>query len=127
MTRKIMLVEDDQPILDMMDILLRRIGYEPVLVPDVQDALLRVKNDPPALILLDIMMSPVNGWEFLETVRTEYKIRELPVILFTASPSVRERIDQMNDPYLGVLQKPVSITELKAGLERFLGAGIKKP
>jgi DNA-binding response OmpR family regulator len=41
-----MLVEDDQPILDMMEILLRRIGYEPVLVPDVQDALERVRNDP---------------------------------------------------------------------------------
>jgi DNA-binding response OmpR family regulator len=121
MTRKIMLVEDDQPILDMMDILLRRIGYEPVLVPDVLEALERVKTDPPALILLDIMMTPMNGWEFLDKLRSEYNIRELPVILFTASPSVEERIAVMKDPYLGVLQKPVSITELKAGLEKFLG------
>jgi CheY-like chemotaxis protein len=121
MTRKIMLVEDDQPILDMMDILLRRIGYEPVLVPDVLDALERVKSDPPALILLDIMMTPMNGWEFLEKLRTEYNIHELPVILFTASPSVEERIALMKDPYLGVLQKPVSIPELKTGLEKFLG------
>lgn len=122
MTRKIiMLVEDDQPILDMMDILLKRIGYEPVLVPDVKDALERVKTDPPALILLDIMMSPINGWQFLETLRTEYQIRELPVILFTASPSVKETIEHMHDPRLGVLQKPVSIAELKAGLEHFLG------
>ena len=104
MTRKIMLVEDDQPILDMMDILLRRIGYEPVLVPDVLDALERVKTDPPALILLDIMMTPMNGWEFLEKLRTEFNIRELPVILFTASPSVEERIARMKDPYLGVLR-----------------------
>ena len=121
MTRKIMLVEDDQPILDMMDILLRRIGYEPVLVPDVLDALERVKSDPPALILLDIMMTPMNGWEFLEKLRTEYNIRDLPVILFTASPSVEERLALMKDPYLGVLQKPVSIPELKDGLEKFLG------
>ncbi len=121
MKHKIMLVEDDQPILDMMDILLQRIGYEPVLISDVQEALERVKNDPPALILLDIMMTPMNGWEFLEKLRTEYTIRELPVILFTASPSVQEKIAQMNDPYLGVLQKPVSIPELQAGLERFLG------
>ena len=121
MTRTIMLVEDDQPILDMMEILLKRIGYEPVLVPDVQDALERVKTDPPALILLDIMMSPINGWQFLETLRNEYQIRELPVILFTASPSVKEKIEHMNDPRLGVLQKPVSIPELKAGLEHFLG------
>ena len=121
MTRKIMLVEDDQPILDMMDIILRRIGYEPVLVPDVLEALGLVKSDPPALILLDIMMTPMNGWEFLEKLRTEYNIRDLPVILFTASPSVEETIAKMHDPYLGVLQKPVSIPDLKAGLERFLG------
>lgn len=121
MTRKIMLVEDDQPILDMMDIILRRIGYEPVLVPDVLDALERVKSDPPALILLDIMMTPMNGWEFLEKLRTEYDNKDLPVILFTASPSVQEKIAVMNDPNLGVLQKPVSIPELKAGIERFLG------
>jgi CheY-like chemotaxis protein len=105
----------------MMDIILRRIGYEPVLVPDVLDALERVKSDPPALILLDIMMTPMNGWEFLEKLRTEYDNKELPVILFTASPSVEEKIAVMNDPCLGVLQKPVSIPELKAGIERFLG------
>ena len=121
MKNKIMLVEDDEPILDMMDILLRRIGYEPVLVPDVMEALERARNDPPSLILLDIMMTPMNGWEFLEKLRSEYNIRELPVILFTASPSVKERIALMNDPYLGVLQKPVTIPELRAGLERFLG------
>ncbi|MDD4136605.1 MAG: response regulator [Methanoregula sp.] len=121
MKNKIMLVEDDEPILDMMDIILRRIGYEPILVSDVMEALERVRNDPPSLILLDIMMTPMNGWEFLEKLRSEYHIRELPVILFTASPSVNEKTVLMNDPCLGVLQKPVSIPELQAGIERFLG------
>jgi DNA-binding response OmpR family regulator len=120
MTRRIMLVEDDEPILDMMDILLRKIGYEPILVPDVLEALKRVRSDPPDLILLDIMMTPMNGWEFLEKVRDEYHIRDLPILLFTAAPSVEEKIALLKDPRLGVLQKPVSIAELKAGLERFL-------
>ena len=121
MTHKIMLVEDDQPILEMMEILLRRIGYEPILVPDVMDALGRVQRDPPSLILLDIMMTPINGWEFLEKLRSEYNIRELPVILFTASPVEREKIALLRDPFLGVLQKPVSIADLKNGIEKFLG------
>lgn len=121
MPHKIMLVEDDQPILDMMEILLRRVGYEPILVPDVLDALRRVKEDPPSLILLDIMMTPMNGWEFLEKLREECGRKDLPVLLFTASPSVEEKIAEMNDPMLGVLQKPVSIPELKAGIEKFLG------
>jgi len=120
MKHKIMLVEDDQPILEMMDILLRRIGYEPVLVPDVLEALERVRKDPPALVLLDIMMTPINGWEFLEKLRGEYDMKDLPVLLFTALPSAEERLAQMKDQNLGILQKPVTITELRAGIERFL-------
>lgn len=119
-TPTIMLVEDDQQILVMMELLLRRIGYEPVLVPDVMEALERVKKDPPSLVLLDIMMTPINGWEFLEKLRTQYNIRDLPVILFTASPAIDEKLAQLRDPYLGVLQKPVSIAELKAGITKFL-------
>ena len=117
---KIMLVEDDQQILEMMDLLLRRIGYEPVLVPDVMDALELVRKSPPDLVLLDIMMTPINGWAFLEKVREEYGLRSLPILLFTAAPSVEERIAILKDPNLGVLQKPVSVAELKAGLEKFL-------
>jgi len=120
MTHKIMLVEDDQQILEMMEILLRRIGYEPILVPDVMDALGRVQRDPPSLILLDLMMTPVNGWEFLEKLRSEYNLRELPVILFTASPVEKEKIALLQDSRLGVLQKPVSIADLKNGIEKFL-------
>lgn len=118
--RKILLVEDDQQILDMMEILLQKIGYEPVLVPDVLEALERVKAAPPDLVLLDIMMTPVNGWEFLEKVRGEYHMNDLPILLFTASPEAEDKVAQLNDPRIGILQKPVSIPELKAGLERFL-------
>ena len=120
MSDKIMLVEDDRPILELMEILLSRIGYEPLIVPDVFEALDIVRKDPPALILLDVMMEPMDGWEFLEKIREEYGIKDLPVILFTASPSVEERLATLHDKNLGVLEKPVSIPDLKAGLEKFL-------
>ena len=121
MSHKIMLVEDDQPILEMMEILLARIGYEPLIVPDVLKALEMVKKDPPALILLDIMMEPMDGWEFLEKIRKEYGMKDLPVILFTASPSVEERLKTMHDKCLGVLEKPVSLPDLRNGIAKFLG------
>jgi DNA-binding response OmpR family regulator len=120
MKRRVMLVEDDQPILEMMEILLRKIGYEPILMPDVREALERVRTDPPDIVLLDIMMTPVNGWEFLEIVRDKYQIHDLPILLFTAAPSVEEKIALLKDTRLSVLQKPVSVAELKAGLEHFL-------
>jgi len=98
MAAKILVVEDDEPILDLMDLLIRRLGYEPVLIPNGPDALVYTRNEPPALILLDIMMTPISGWEFLEKLRAT-----------------------MNDPLLGVLHKPVSLTELKAGIDRYIG------
>jgi CheY-like chemotaxis protein len=120
MNRKILVVEDDQPILDLMDLLIRKLGYDPVLMPNGIDALKAVAEDRPLLILLDIMMTPINGWEFLERLRSNPELADLPVILFTASPSVDEKMAQLQDKNLGVLQKPVSYTELKAGIERFL-------
>jgi CheY-like chemotaxis protein len=120
MLDKILVVEDDQPILDLMDLLIRRLGYEPVLVTNGIEALDLIQVDPPALILLDIMMMPINGWEFLEKLRGEYGLRDIPVIIFTASPAVEDRMALLHDKNLGVLHKPVSFTELKEGIDRYL-------
>jgi CheY-like chemotaxis protein len=121
MVHKILVVEDDEPILDLMDLLLHRLGYEPVLISNGPDALEYARREPPALVLLDIMMTPINGWEFLEKFRAEPPLKEIPVIIFSASPSVEERMATMSDPLLGVLHKPVSLTELKTGIERYIG------
>lgn len=120
MAYKIMVVEDDEPILDLMDMLIRRLGYEPVLVADGLLALETVRRDPPALILLDIMMSPMDGWKFLENLRMDEGMRHIPVIIFSAAPEVEERMVLIRDPLLGVLHKPVSLKELREGINRYL-------
>ena len=120
MKHKIVVVEDDQAILDLMEILLKKLGYEPILIANGLDALTSVRADPPALILLDIMMSPLSGWEFLERLRTECNLREIPVILFSASPTVPERMKKLKDPRVGILQKPVTFDELRSAIELFL-------
>jgi CheY-like chemotaxis protein len=116
-----MVVEDDQPILDLMDLMIQKLGYEPVLVANGLEALELIRKEPPALILLDIMMVPINGWEFLDRLRGDIGMREMPVILFTASPLVDEKAEQLKDPFISVLIKPVSFGELKAGIARYLG------
>jgi CheY-like chemotaxis protein len=116
-----MVVEDDQPILELMDLMIRKLGYEPILIANGLEALELITKEPPALILLDIMMTPINGWEFLEKLRGDLGIREMPVILFTASPLVDEKMGQLKDSFLGVLTKPVSYGELKDGIARYLG------
>lgn len=113
-------MENDRAILQLMEILLKKLGYEPVLVENGIDALQLVRRDPPALILLDIMMTPISGWEFLERLRSDPANKEIPVILFTASTTVMERMAQMNDPRLGVLHKPVTPSELQRSIDQYL-------
>lgn len=120
MQKAIMIIEDDQPILEMMDLMIRRLDYHPILVTNGIDALELLKKETPALILLDIMMMPINGWEFLERLRGEQKKKDIPVLIFTASPAVEERMAQLNDKNLGVLHKPVTFKELKDGIGQFL-------
>jgi CheY-like chemotaxis protein len=120
MVHKILVVEDDQPILDLMDLLIRKLGYEPILIANGVEALERVKKESPSLILLDIMMTPINGWEFLERLRGEMDMQEIPVVLFTASPLIDKKMEQLHDPYLSVLTKPVSFLELKTRLTEIL-------
>ena len=120
MVRKILLVEDDEPILDVMDLLIRKLGYEPVLLSNGLDALGYARREPPALILLDIVMTPISGWEFLEKLRAEPDLQKIPVIIFSASPSVEEKMATIRDPLVGYLHKPVSLSELKAGIERYI-------
>ena len=120
MPYKILVVEDDQPILDLMDILIRKLGYEPVLMANGIEALEVAKQDPPSLILLDIMMMPINGWEFYERLRMVPFMKEIPVIIFSASPSVEEKMARIQDPRLGVLHKPVSMNQIKVAIDQYL-------
>jgi len=120
MPARILVVEDDRLILDLMELLLQRAGYEPVLIQNGIEALESVKTSPPALILLDIMMAPINGWDFLEVIRADETTRKIPVIIFSASPTIDDKIRTLNDPHLGMLAKPVTFAELKAGIGQFL-------
>ncbi len=120
MKQKILVVDDDQPILQLLELLLKILGYEPVLSENGNEALQLVKRDPPALILLDINMTPITGWEFLKRLRAEPKYKEIPVIVFTVLTSIEEGLAQVQDPRLGVLNKPVTLSELKTGIDRFL-------
>jgi CheY-like chemotaxis protein len=120
MKQRILVVENDQPILQFVEILLKNLGYEPILSENGIEALQIVVREPPALILLDIMMTPISGWEFLNKLRSVPEHKKIPVILFTASTTVKKQMAQMNDPFLSVLHKPVTPSELKRGIEQFL-------
>lgn len=118
-----MVVDDDLPTLEVMELLLRKINREPLLVHNGWDALRAIKKEKPALIILDVMMSPIDGWQFLEELKRNDEFRNIPVLLFTAKHVWPEEYSRYADDIIGVLEKPISLAELKAALERALPPG----
>jgi PAS domain S-box-containing protein len=81
--RTIMVVDDEASSLRLMDATLKQWGYRPICKLDAEEALAAVQLEPPALIVLDLLMAPMNGFEFLDRLRHTSAGRKIPVIVWT--------------------------------------------
>ena len=91
----VMIVEDDEMVADMLGMSLEMRGYETTIVNTGEEALEKVKEDPPGVIVLDFKLPGIDGDVVCEEVRKLYSLEELPVIIITAvsDTDVGERIE----------------------------------
>ena len=113
----ILVVDDDLAIRTMLETVLEDEGYQVVLAGNGQEALEQVRRQRPALVLLDLMMPIMNGWEFLETVKTTPELKNLPILLLSASREVAATAQQ--GVVKGYLPKPFELDKLLFYVERF--------
>ena len=83
-SKKILCIEDEQEMIDLIELILRRKGLEVLGALGGEEALEIAKRDKPDLILLDLMMPDVDGWEVLRRMRAEEEFKDTPVIVVTA-------------------------------------------
>src|ERR1700709_683218 len=84
MAKKILAVDDERHIVRLVQVNLERAGYEVVTAFDGKDALEKVAAEQPDLVVLDVMMPYMDGFEVLQNLRKNPSTRELPVIMLTA-------------------------------------------
>ena len=84
MPKKILAVDDERHIVRLVQVNLQRAGYEVVTAYDGKEALEKVASEQPDLIVLDVMMPYMDGFEVLQNLRKNMSTRELPVIMLTA-------------------------------------------
>jgi CheY-like chemotaxis protein len=121
MVYSVMVVDDDVATLEVMNLILRRIGYEPHTSRNGLEALEWLGAHCPDLILLDLQMVPIDGWEFLRKLREDQSLHQAPVMLFTARPLFDEEKDKAERSVVKVLEKPIAPLELKKELAIFFG------
>lgn len=84
MPKKILAVDDERHIVRLVQVNLERAGYQVVTAFDGKDALEKVEAENPDLVVLDVMMPYMDGFEVLQNLRKNPNTRDLPVIMLTA-------------------------------------------
>jgi DNA-binding response OmpR family regulator len=123
MSARILIVDDDPAMVDSMVRVLKHDGYHLDIASDGEQALRRVLAEPPDLILLDVGLPHISGWEICEIVRRQTHTREVPVLFVTGRADVRDHIFSMQAGGSDHLSKPFQADELRAKVRGLLCVG----
>ncbi len=110
---RILIVEDERPISNLMKITLQKAGYKCSCVYDGRSAIDMVNDEHFDLILLDIMLPEIDGYEVLEYIRSD----QIPVIFVTAKAGLSDRVRGLNMGAEDYIVKPFEVLELLARVE----------
>lgn len=106
----ILIVEDDMDIREALEQILEGEGYQVVSAPNGKVALDRMREFKPQLVLLDLMMPVMNGWQFRQSQRQDEALAKVPVVIISADGSARREATAMG--VQGFMQKPIELEDL---------------
>ncbi len=119
----ILIVDDEQINLDFFDVMLSKLGFKVVKALDGEEALERVKDSNPDLIILDNIMPKLTGWEVTKKLKkdNEYrKYRNIPIIMFSAMDDVKDKIEGLELGVDDYITKPFNFSEVLARIRAVL-------
>lgn len=120
---KILLVEDNEMNLDMLSRRLERRGYEVLIATDGAAGVNIAKNDKPDLILMDMSLPIMDGWEATRRIKADSDMKHIPVIALTAHAIAGDREKALAAGCDEYESKPVKFPRLLAKIQEFLGEG----
>lgn len=114
--QKILVVEDERAIREVLRVYLQKANFEVVMIEDGQDALDNFLLHEPDLVLLDVMLPGKDGWEILQEIRSH---SQCPIIMLTALSDVEHRLTGLNEGADDYIAKPFAGEEVVARCELF--------
>jgi CheY-like chemotaxis protein len=117
---KILLVEDNEMNRDMLSRRLVKRGYEVVVAVDGQDGVAKARAEAPALVLMDMSLPVLDGWEATQALRADPATRSIPVIALTAHAMAGDREKALAAGCDDFDTKPIELERLLGKIEALL-------
>ena len=119
--KTVLLVEDNEDNLIVYRTILDHVGYRVIEARDGEEGVARARADRPDLILMDVSLPKMDGWEATRRIKADEATREIPIIAVTAHAldDDREKATQVGCD--GYLAKPVAPRRVVEEVERFIG------
>jgi two-component system KDP operon response regulator KdpE len=117
MAETILIIEDDPLQADVVQLLLRQDGFEPILAHDGPDGLRKLYETQPDLVILDLMLPQMDGWEVCRRIR---ELSTVPIVIMTSRRSDEEKIKGLRIGADDYIVKPFNPQELAARVQAVL-------
>lgn len=118
MAQKILVCDDERPIVRLIQVNLERQGYQVVTAFDGKEGLEKIRSEKPNLVVLDVMMPYMDGFEVLKNIRREPETEHLPVIMLTAKAQDKDVFEGYHYGADMYLTKPFNPMELISFVKR---------
>ena len=109
--KKILAIDDEPDVLEFLKLVLDKSGYAVVTAPNGTEGLIRAHVEQPNLILLDIMMEEMDGWETLRLLKIDEKSCDIPVVVLSARTEPKDKIRALQEGAVDYITKPFSLTD----------------
>ena len=120
---KLLLIEDNEMNRDMLSRRLQKQGYEIVMAVDGEEGIAKALAEAPALILMDMSLPGVDGWEATRRLKAAPQTHKIPVIALTAHAMADDRDKAMAAGCDDFDTKPVELSRLLSKIQALLGRG----
>jgi two-component system, OmpR family, phosphate regulon response regulator PhoB len=121
---RILVIEDEDNIALALDFLMTREGYVQDRIASGAGALERIRATLPDLVLLDVMLPEVSGYEICQSIRMDPALAHIKILMMTARGSALERRKGLAMGADGFIAKPFELKELRAEVRRLLDPGV---
>jgi len=117
---KLLIVEDNRDMRELLGLILGRLGYIPVLASHGKEGLEKAIAEKPNLILMDMMMPVMDGWEAARALRSNPETKEIPILAITALIRPHDLNTCLDAGCNGYIVKPFSFVDLQSRIRRLL-------